>query len=533
MEPLDADRHALVMHRSNAWQRSRIVSWVADALARGDKVLHRSADPAPRFDELGEAGQAARESGQLEIIDAARCQLETDGLHWALRELHENLVRAAFDGGYAGVALTADAHALHVLAPEPAERLAHEHDLDRLTALPGVRALCCYDLRVEQPDVLEAVAGVHHRNVEDVLWSVRLGPEHTLLVRGEIDADNAGRFAAALRVAAAHGVHTVDLAETVVLTSAGVRAFDGALDIVRRHGDRLRLVNIAPAVHQSLTVLPFGDEHSVELVAGPARARVRPVEPVFASRLGHIARELTKLTAGLYEANSVADVLERIAWATQELVAGADLVSFTLRGSDGEFHTPIRTDPVAVELDRLQYALDEGPCLDAARASGPAVAVSEDLAVERAWPRFGPAAAAHGMRSVLATALLADARPSHLDGALNIYSREPGGITVADRDTALILASHASLALASSEAVTLQELQAAQLRRAIDSRDVIGQAKGILMQRRGITADEAFDLLRDLSQRLNVKVTDLARILASRRNELDVPDSAGLPATEV
>jgi anti-anti-sigma regulatory factor len=522
------------MHRSNAWQRSRVVSWVADALARGDKVLHRSADPAPRFDELGEAGQAARESGQLEIIDAARCQLETDGLHWALRELHENLVHAAFDSGYPGVVLTADAHALHVLAPEPAERLAHEHDLDRLTALPGVRALCCYDLRVEQPDVLEAVAGVHHRSVEDVLWSARLGPGDTLLVRGEIDADNAGRFAAALGVAAGHGVHTVDLAETVVLSSAGVRAFDGALDIVRRHGDRLRLVNVSQAVHQSLTVLPFADEHSVELVADSATERVRPVdELVPTSQLGHIAQELTKLTAGLYEANSVADVLERIAWATQELVPGADLVSFTLRGADGEFHTPIRTDPVAVELDRLQYALDEGPCLDAARASGPAVAVSEDLAVERAWPRFGPAAAMHGMRSLLATALLADARPSHLDGALNIYSREPGAITVADRDTALILASHASLALASSEAVTLQELRAAQLRRAIDSRDVIGQAKGILMQRRGITADEAFELLRDLSQRLNVKVADLARALAGRHTELDVSDVAGLPVTEV
>ncbi|HEY0805910.1 MAG TPA: GAF and ANTAR domain-containing protein, partial [Pseudonocardiaceae bacterium] len=146
-----------------------------------------------------------------------------------------------------------------------------------------------------------------------------------------------------------------------------------------------------------------------------------------------------------------------------------------------------------------------------------------DLAVAPEWPRFGPAAAALGMRSVLAVALLPDARPPQLTGALNLYSRERDGLTEGDRDIALLLATHGSLALATTQALTAAELHAAQLRAAIDSRDIIGQAKGILMHRRGISADEAFDLLRRTSQSMNVKLADLARTLATRHLELDLP----------
>ncbi|MFC0111477.1 ANTAR domain-containing protein [Kibdelosporangium aridum] len=61
--------------------------------------------------------------------------------------------------------------------------------------------------------------------------------------------------------------------------------------------------------------------------------------------------------------------------------------------------------------------------------------------------------------------------------------------------------------------------------KAIDSRDVIGQAKGILMARRGITAEKAFDELRRASQNLNIKLTEVARLLATHHTELDISDS--------
>ncbi len=235
-----------------------------------------------------------------------------------------------------------------------------------------------------------------------------------------------------------------------------------------------------------------------------------------------LADQFARLTRTLLDADSVAGVLSRVAYAALDVVPGADLVSVTLRSQDGRFHTPVSTEPMAVELDELQYAAGHGPCVDSARKSGPAYARSGDLAVEPAWPDFGPAAAVRGYRSVLSTALMPDAEPPHLSGALNIYSHHHdafAGDTAPDR--ALLLATHASLALAGTRAVARAELEHEHLRHALDTRDVIGQAKGILMHRRGLSADEAFDLLRRSSQELNVKLAELARTLTERHRELD------------
>ncbi|MDI5975440.1 GAF and ANTAR domain-containing protein [Amycolatopsis magusensis] len=229
-----------------------------------------------------------------------------------------------------------------------------------------------------------------------------------------------------------------------------------------------------------------------------------------------LAGEFAHLTLLLINARTTAGVLQRVVDAAYRLVPGTELASITLRSPDGRFHTPVETEPVALELDQVQYDTGEGPCVSAAQPDGPAYVRSEDLGADPAWPRFGPAAARHGYHSVLSTAVLPDARPPRLSGALNLYSTRPGGFSEDAQDVALLLSTHASLALARTETFTRAELQAAQLRQAIDSRDVIGQAKGILMQRRGLTADEAFALLRRTSQRLNVKLTEVAEALTAR-----------------
>ncbi|UOX91208.1 GAF and ANTAR domain-containing protein [Amycolatopsis sp. FBCC-B4732] len=239
---------------------------------------------------------------------------------------------------------------------------------------------------------------------------------------------------------------------------------------------------------------------------------------------GPLASQFADLTRTLLDVtHTVGGVLRLVVGAAVAIVPDADLVSVTLRDPDGRFHTPIETDPVAVELDLLQYDHGEGPCVDSARPDGPALCWSQDVGRDPRWPSFGPGAARHGYHSVLATALVPDARPPRLSGALNIYSRTPGAFNREAIDTALLLATHASLALAHTEAVVTAELEAEHLRRAVDSRDVIGQAKGILMQRRGIDADEAFDVLRRASQDLNVKLADLAGTLAARHTEVDLP----------
>jgi hypothetical protein len=235
-----------------------------------------------------------------------------------------------------------------------------------------------------------------------------------------------------------------------------------------------------------------------------------------------LARQFATLTRTLLDTDTVAGALDLVVRTTHAVVPDADLVSITLRSSDGQLHTPLETDPLGVELDELQDRYGHGPCLDAARTDGIAYTHSSDLATSPVWPLFGPAAADRGYLSVLSTALVVDAAPPRLSGAINIYSHKPGRLgDEVCRDRALLLATHASLALAQTAAVRLAELREAQLRQALETRDVIGQAKGILMNRRGITAEEAFDLLRRTSQDLNVKLTELARTLTSRHTDLD------------
>ncbi|MCE3553282.1 ANTAR domain-containing protein [Pseudonocardia sp. RS11V-5] len=234
---------------------------------------------------------------------------------------------------------------------------------------------------------------------------------------------------------------------------------------------------------------------------------------------GPLAAEFVALAAALLEANTVADVLERVIRSAKAVVSGADLVSVTLRDPERGFHTPVETDALATRLDELQYRLDEGPCVAATRREGMGLVHETDLTVSEQFPRWAPAAADLGVRGVLAVGLFPDGDAPRM-GALNLYTLEGGPLDVAERDVALVLAAHASTALAATQACAASDLEAAQLRRALQSRDVIGQAKGILMERRGVSAEEAFDILRRTSQQLNVKLAQVAETLAARRSEL-------------
>jgi hypothetical protein len=265
---------------------------------------------------------------------------------------------------------------------------------------------------------------------------------------------------------------------------------------------------------------PDWSEDKAEFITRPADAP----HPAGDLERSPLAQQFALLTRQLLQADTVADVLTQVVHAAFAVLPDAHLVSMTLRAEDGQLHTPAETDPMATELDNLQYGYSEGPCFDAAREPGLAYVHSADLKSEPAWPQFGPEAADRGYHSVLSTALLPDVTPPRLSGALNVYSTGTGKLgDESTRDQALLLATHASLALANTEAIRLAELRETQLRRALDTRDLIGQAKGILMQRRGLSAEEAFDLLRHTSQNLNVRLAELAHTLATRHTELDLP----------
>jgi anti-anti-sigma factor len=324
-------------------------------------------------------------------------------------------------------------------------------------------------------------------------------------------------------------VLVLDLRAVVLLSASGLRLLLAAVERCAARGIRCAAVlDPRSAVTRVLesagtqAALPrFANvEQAVAGVTAMARGLAAQDDVLDFDRL---AGQFESLTLGLLGATTVGAALQKVVDTGRVVIPAADLVSVTLRNPDGVVFTPVQTDDLAVALDRVQYASGRGPCLDAARPASPAYAISQDLAADQRWPEFTAAATRHGFRSIIATELYPGARSSDPSGALNIYSREDHGIRDHDRHTALLLATHASLALASARATELADLHEVELHRAIDSRDAIGQAKGILMNRQGITADEAFDLLSRTSQHLNVKLVDLARTLAARHGEIDEP----------
>ena len=237
---------------------------------------------------------------------------------------------------------------------------------------------------------------------------------------------------------------------------------------------------------------------------------------------GPLVAEFVALAGALFPTSAEAGLqglLDRIVVAAGRLVPSADLVSIVFRGDDDGFRTVAQSDEAALRVDEVQRDLGEGPGVSATEDEGIGAAVEPHLAETTRWRRFGPRAARLGVRAAMSTGMFPGGSPPRF-GALNYYSWTDGGLDDADRDHALLLAAHAATAIAGVRARTAQDLKVAQLQEALASRDVIGQAKGILMERRGLDADGAFGVLRRTSQDLNVKLREVAETLVSRRTEL-------------
>jgi GAF domain-containing protein len=208
----------------------------------------------------------------------------------------------------------------------------------------------------------------------------------------------------------------------------------------------------------------------------------------------------------LSSAGSVIDTVNRLVELAVTTIEGCDFAGLFLI-NDGMVTTPVLTDPIVRDIDALQHEAGEGPCLDA--ISQRLIFYAEDLEAEGRWSQFGPAAAAAGIRSVLALPLVSDGDV----GALNLYARYPSAFGVVDRAKAAILASLASLALTAAHSHEDEARRSENFATALSSREIIGEAVGILMERERISADEAFDILRRGSQHLNIKLREVARTL--------------------
>ncbi len=211
----------------------------------------------------------------------------------------------------------------------------------------------------------------------------------------------------------------------------------------------------------------------------------------------------------LFAAGGLAETIARVVEMAVETIEGCDVAGLLLVEGDA-LATPVHTDRAVADLDELQRLSGQGPCLDAV-AERRIVYVDDlaDLADGGPWALFARQATGEGLRSALALPLTTNGSL----GSLNLYGRCPAAFGVIDRAKAVLLSTLAGLALTSAHAHEDEVNLNAHLHDALTTREVIGQAQGILMERERITADHAFDVLRRASQHLNRKLRDVAQDL--------------------
>ena len=191
-------------------------------------------------------------------------------------------------------------------------------------------------------------------------------------------------------------------------------------------------------------------------------------------------------------------MLTAIVAAAVATIPGAEEGSISVVAGRRRVTSQAPTGELPVQVDAIQEEVQQGPCLDAVYQQH-TVRV-RDLAIERRWPLFARRASATGAASMLALQLYVDG--DNL-GALNLYARTPDAFTDESEQVGLLFAAHAAIALAGARKV-------AQLATAVVSRDLIGQAKGILMERYKITGERAFLVLTRVSQTSNRKLHEVA-----------------------
>ena len=217
--------------------------------------------------------------------------------------------------------------------------------------------------------------------------------------------------------------------------------------------------------------------------------------------LDHAVRILSRL---LLAEETLDATLSRVAGLACRTLEACDMASVTMMNG-GRPSTPVQTHPAAGDLDSAQYRSEKGPCLQAYSVRQVVRGTISESADR--WPEFTTAAAKAGVRSVLAVPLVANEQPL---GALNLYSETAGSFGETDEETAVLFSEQAAVACANAEVYWRTYSLTEHLREALESRDVIGQAKGILMARRGCTPDAAFEALRKVSQHRNIKLRDIA-----------------------
>ncbi|HEX2024084.1 MAG TPA: ANTAR domain-containing protein [Acidimicrobiales bacterium] len=213
------------------------------------------------------------------------------------------------------------------------------------------------------------------------------------------------------------------------------------------------------------------------------------------------AKVASALAAGRDDLQSALDQIVRLAVENLDACefAGISLVE------KGTITSPASSNDVPRKVDAIQSETGEGPCIDAIKEHE--VFQTGDLRNEKRWPQFSSRAHEEtGICSILSIRLFIE---EDTMGALNLYSTASDAFDDSDVALSSVFAVHASVAMSAARREETLEQKAR-------SRDMIGRAKGILMARSGATDDEAFEMLKKASQRMNVKLRDIAQRVAEQ-----------------
>ena len=198
------------------------------------------------------------------------------------------------------------------------------------------------------------------------------------------------------------------------------------------------------------------------------------------------------------------DLLTQVATYAVQAIPGADGAGLTLLEED-RADTIVATAPFVTEVDDIQYGMEQGPCISAAR-EGQTV-MSGSLGGDPRWPRFGGRVARLGVHSVVSLPLIT---PDGVVGAMNVYAHDKNVFDDRAAELGQIFAAPAAIAVHNAHVLAQTRRLANKLQSALEVRGVIDRAVGIVMSRSGSTEHEALERLRSLSQHEHRKLAEVA-----------------------
>ena len=226
--------------------------------------------------------------------------------------------------------------------------------------------------------------------------------------------------------------------------------------------------------------------------------------------LNDLDEQIVSLSHLTLDYGSLEDMVRRVTDVAVKTLSGCDFAGVSLV-NNGKVTTAAATADIVVDVDAVQYATQEGPCLQAIREDR--VFLIASMEGEERFPGWASRAHAAGIESSLSLPLKVKGETI---GALNLYSGSIDGFSIDDQPLAEVLADHAAVSLLNGQIYDRSVRLSDQLQTALGSRTVIGQATGLVMCRENLAPEAAFDLIKTASQDSNVKLRDVAQQLVAR-----------------